>query len=176
MILFQFSPLREGRQTSFPSSNTAALFQFSPLREGRRSPAGAILPDQDISILAPARGATLFHVRLSSPRIFQFSPLREGRQKGRTNRGIHGRFQFSPLREGRPDRAVHQSQPPDFNSRPCERGDNKCTAERYAELISILAPARGATALAGTGGDQYDISILAPARGATAAIPRVGFR
>ena len=143
---FQFSPLREGRlhpstykiaKSHFNSrpcergdhllteyNADTGLFQFSPLREGRPTqyvlrsasqfisilaPArGATIPPEDlvfgtvISILAPARGATQ-HARTTPPaKLFQFSPLREGRRCTRSNRYHRDTY---------------------FNSRPCERGD-----------------------------------------------------
>ena len=50
-------------------------------------------------------------------------------------------FQFSHLREGRLNVLVFFKQLPDFNSRPCVRGDTlKALWEPYKE-ISIHAPA-----------------------------------
>ena len=168
-LIFQFSPLREGRHYS-PSTvhcqNTISIlapargatwnsndrlctkqFQFSPLREGRpldfEIPAG----EKGISILAPARGATrpALHVRLYPP-ISILAPAR-----GATCRVGNGSdlrlFQFSPLREGRRGCTGGCTvRRPDFNSRPCERGDATFYADLAAIQISILAPARGATA------------------------------
>ena len=54
---FQFSPLREGRQTTSNVCLHRKLFQFTPLREGRHG----------------SRNRSIY------PRIFQFTPLREGR-------------------------------------------------------------------------------------------------
>ena len=99
-------------------------------------------------------------------------------------------FQFSPLREGRRGHAQVRHHEPDFNSRPCERGDaagsgSPCPPSRFqfsplregrlhcgyigrvVWTISILAPARGATKIKFKGGFVSHISILAPARGAT---------
>ena len=59
------------------------------------------------------------------PRLFQFTPLREGRRLCSLDIPPDGLFQFTPLREGR------QGSGP---GRPA------------AALISIHAPARGATA------------------------------
>ncbi len=38
-VLFQFTPLREGRQKCWMRRCGGTIFQFTPLREGRRSPA-----------------------------------------------------------------------------------------------------------------------------------------
>ena len=129
--------------------------------------------------------------------LFQFPPLREGRRYRQHHDSTGGEFQFPPLREGRlglfrPVAAgeLHS------NSRPCERGDSRSGAVRptaalfqfpplregrpsiivrqsRSRMISIPAPARGAT----TGRQKLhlrrDISIPAPARGATAASRRL---
>ena len=57
------------------------IFQFSPLREGRLEEEINIT-DRVISILAPARGATGELTIDLHIWIFQFSPLREGRRAG----------------------------------------------------------------------------------------------
>ena len=56
--LFQFTPLREGRQERDESIYDAKAFQFTPLREGRRHFGGRAEGSRDISIHAPPRGAT----------------------------------------------------------------------------------------------------------------------
>ena len=85
--------------------------------------------------------------------------------------------------------------PNHFNSRPCERGDAAAAAEQQAAmefqftplregrhikdahsrippLISIHAPARGATSEGGSFSQSGTISIHAPARGATPLVQR----
>ena len=57
IILFQFTPLREGRQEESDGNASNPRFQFTPLREGRR-----IVKNNNLKI----------------PK-FQFTPLREGR-------------------------------------------------------------------------------------------------
>ena len=54
-------------------------------------------------------------------------------------------FQFPPLREGRPKGVTGPQGPQDFNSRPCARGDYYDGSPYYINIISIPAPARGAT-------------------------------
>ena len=105
---FNSRPCERGDTDNSEEVLAAMKFQFSPLREGRQPGEYRITKPDTISILAPARGATLicdgavrsgkfqfsplregrplFHVRLSSPRIFQFSPLREGRHWAGRNR------------------------------------------------------------------------------------------
>ena len=104
-ILFQFTPLREGRRgtrrtspgtadisihapprgATGPLPRTVAgddLFQFTPLREGRRRLAAAARRVGAISIHAPPRGATPDTTSSRRKATFQFTPLREGRQRG----------------------------------------------------------------------------------------------
>ena len=123
-ILFQFTPLREGRRCRREAGIASNLFQFTPLREGRREARSSPVQashfnsrpsargdcrvllgggvEENISIHAPPRGATL-------KRCLKMLP---------------GRFQFTPLREGR--RAwvfPFWKYPHHFNSRPSARGD-----------------------------------------------------
>ena len=54
LILFQFTPLREGRQPTMSIQDIICMFQFTPLREGRRL---NNVPDKQlpiVSIHAPA--------------------------------------------------------------------------------------------------------------------------
>ena len=105
-------------------------------------PCFAIRP---ISIHAPARGATALRCAAWARSRFQFTPLREGRLPARTAILMAPVFQFTPLREGRRRAATEGRKVPHFNSRPCERGDLCNLRSPCRILISIHAPARGAT-------------------------------
>ena len=194
--------------------SSLVIFQFPPLREGRQNMQFLLSQPFQISIPAPARGATstacgrrtsadYFNSRPCArgddlPFIcvfhriqFQFPPLREGRQVTALDRIDQLLFQFPPLREGRhaivnsgrkdafisipaPARGATMCMVPlnslsgYFNSRPCARGDLPSSPGWTSSTISIPAPARGAT-----WGDRClcrganAISIPAPARGAT---------
>ena len=90
-----------------------------------------VVPSLDtirISIHAPARGATPGPPGSSRGQSFQFTPLREGRRKVPINVSQVVQFQFTPLREGRRRKRGQQPE---------------------LEPISIHAPARGATRAAG---------------------------
>ena len=101
-------------------------------------------------------------------------------------------FQFTPLREGRRDPAFGTGGRTYFNSRPCGRGDESLEARygitiefqftplregrpktsgqtAYDLIISIHAPAGGATGIGGRLHCLDVISIHAPAGGATTA-------
>ena len=144
-------------------------FQFTPLREGRQTCRSALVRFRRISIHAPPRGATSFLVkdRLGAE-LFQFTPLREGRPASAAHcprprnfnsrpsaRGdtfapdaitCKGKFQFTPLREGRPAAPRERAEARYFNSRPSARGDEKANGLGKEFLsISIHAPPRGAT-------------------------------
>ena len=144
--IFQFTPLREGRQRAIMALTVWQYFNSRPCGRGDACPRNQkyALPNfnsrpcgrgdgslrevaamgHNISIHAPAGGATkasnvkfcklLFQFtplregrpnsahRTTAPKLFQFTPLREGRQKPRRNYWKKPkRFQFTPLREGR---------------------------------------------------------------------------
>ena len=103
-----------------------------------------------VSIHAPARGATqrYYQARRSAP---GFNPRPRAGGDSPANRRLlaYCRFQSTPPRGGRP-----------LVLSGCASGD----------LVSIHAPARGATCEAGVRRVQQNVSIHAPARGATFAI------
>ena len=77
--------------------------------------------------------------------VFQFTPPRGGRHYLQiTGSQIHS-FQFTPPRGGRPGRATRAYLEPYFNSRPRVGGDAVAVAARLVPVISIHAPAWGAT-------------------------------
>ena len=78
-VLFQFTPLREGRLVPFPRIKSFILFQFTPLREGRPRLSSVLVASRYISIHAPPRGATGIRMAQQAMQKFQFTPLREGR-------------------------------------------------------------------------------------------------
>ena len=144
--IFQFTPLREGRQqnvatwliwrgyfNSRPSARgdermrallrSGVQFQFTPLREGRRAQRWNRLVEM-ISIHAPPRGATRFRISAKRGRkYFNSRPSARGDERMRALLRSGVQFQFTPLREGR--RAQRWN--------------------RLVEMISIHAPPRGAT-------------------------------
>ena len=81
VLLFQFTPLREGRPQIDRRTRKAAHFNSRP----------------------SARGDPMVKASVSPAGTFQFTPLREGRQHHQRNALLFGVFQFTPLREGRQD-------------------------------------------------------------------------
>ena len=145
-LLFQFTPLREGRRRWYAVSLIPSVFQFTPLREGRPLDIGEVGGED----------------------VFQFTPLREGRHARRKPHDFHvaisihapprgatgimrlvkhGKnvFQFTPLREGRRMHCKAIQFLLNFNSRPSARGDKGKDAQWVSVPISIHAPPRGAT-------------------------------
>ena len=174
---FQFPPLREGRPVWHRLNGRSGLyFNSRPCARGDGASTSILSLEMDISIPAPARGATYYGDAIACAIVFQFPPLREGRRetkregsaavcisipapaRGATSRTfrrmIQDLFQFPPLREGRHTVSVQ------FRTLP---------------TISIPAPARGATTLPCRHGYILTISIPAPARGATCSVIKFKF-
>ena len=122
MLLFQFTPLREGRLADESADELCrisihapprgatlgagagaivGIFQFTPLREGRLDGIRHLVQLILISIHAPPRGATSYRRHYRGVDEFQFTPLREGRLQRGFSLPHAYRFQFTPLREGR---------------------------------------------------------------------------
>ena len=100
-MIFQFTPLREGRPDAQSVQESADISIHAPPRGATQNkakqkqtkaisihapPRGATYKlgrksnEQAISIHAPPRGATKFSFKMLSTLLFQFTPLREGRQ------------------------------------------------------------------------------------------------
>ena len=122
--MFQFSPPRGGQRVYRISWRNPYLFQFSPPRGGQRMPLPEPYHPNEVSILAPTRGATRTRFCCASCEKFQFSPPRGGQQHTHDIEGTKQMFQFSPPRGGQRIQARWVSTIP---------------------YVSILAPTRGAT-------------------------------
>ena len=107
------------------------------------------IPKSRISIHAPAKGATIY-AGLSSLFFLHFNPRsREG-----SDASLEALLNFSI----------------DFNPRSREGSDYPANIISIRFLISIHAPAKGATVLSRHSGKRTRISIHAPAKGATAIL------
>ena len=145
--IFQFTPLREGRQPAESKYNTLWEFQFTPLREGRLNLMANNPPFDYISIHAPPRGATKnWHETGRIEIYFNSRPSARGDGDVFSVQLVRKQFQFTPLREGR-------------------RVSSLCR-HKHTD-ISIHAPPRGATFALSAIQSKMVISIHAPPRGAT---------
>ena len=98
-----------------------------------------------ISIHAPARGATRCQPLPLLPTAISIHAPARGATWKSPFRTVSHKFQFTPLREGRRVGKRQKTSFSNFNSRPCERGDKKYNKRINIWIISIHAPARGAT-------------------------------
>ena len=144
-VLFQFTPLREGRHLWRCLRCPEHKFQFTPLREGRRETGIHMRDCERISIHAPPRGATGCPCRTRTRTHFNSRPSARGDISDLSKGGDEKRFQFTPLREGRLSVYEFPRTKSYFNSRPSARGDEIGTHKKDYEQISIHAPPRGAT-------------------------------
>ena len=168
--LFQFTPPRGGATCTPPLPFLAPFsFQFTPPRGGRLEPGLSVEGRRLISIHAPAWGATeplhgglQAHVNFNSrPRVggdfyiqygakpgqyFNSRPRVGGDPCSPACRSFSWEFQFTPPRGGRQHEIViflHGHM--DFNSRPRVGGDQMVDIGEKFKVISIHAPAWGAT-------------------------------
>ena len=165
--LFQSTPLHEGRLASGAMENRAAKFQSTHLHEGRRA-TGKTTAICDVSIHAPARGATYFQpaprfhrgVSIHAPargativriivsidvRVSIHAPARGATESAELAEAV-GMFQSTPLHEGRRGTGM-SSCGTEFQSTPLHEGRQpNSNPYHYIIIVSIHAPARGATA------------------------------
>ena len=119
---FQSTPPRGGRPRAFSGRVTQDLFQSTPPRGGRPSPFEELFPylgfqstpprggrlrgvysthETDVSIHAPARGATHMSGREPGTNVFQSTPPRGGRHSPGGRKDPLTMFQSTPPRGGR---------------------------------------------------------------------------
>ena len=164
---FQSTPPRRGRPGIFVAPLSERTFQSTPPRRGRlhlvcdldrrfcfnpRPRAGgddhgeSNDPDQDnVSIHAPAQGATQVTRMGRSAWMFQSTPPRRGRRTERRWLRKRALFQSTPPRRGRPGVGSRLELPIGFNPRPRAGGDGQSTTIADIWDVSIHAPAQGAT-------------------------------
>ena len=145
-VVFQFTPLREGRRKPQKTRKRHAHFNSRPSARGDFVSGRVYRKGRDFNSRPSARGDMTLAIFLR-PSIFQFTPLREGRLIPFPAPAAPTEFQFTPLREGR--RVLHLEYwitVNDFNSRPSARGDTEIAGNGWKIIfISIHAPPRGAT-------------------------------
>ena len=166
---FQSTPPRGGRLITQHFKVTRVLFQSTPPRGGRRNRFRGRFCRENVSIHAPARGATRTHdfsshtpscfnprpraggdvlwsLFFTSLQWFQSTPPRGGRPGQLSYHGGGRWFQSTPPRGGRRVKIVLNVLLNSFNPRPRAGGDLcRCCLCYFDLSVSIHAPARGAT-------------------------------
>ena len=143
-------------------------FQFTPPRGGRRVEQDVQARGNQISIQAPAWGATSARAKLAAAYgVFQFTPPRGGRRRDLGGWACDGGFQFTPRVGATPTTKDGGTERLYFNSRP-PRGGRPRSYRIQGEqtTISIHAPAWGRPDRIAVSAAHH-ISIHAPAWGAT---------
>ena len=168
-ILFQFTPLREGRPKVFGGRSDAGAISIHAPAGGATFGKSNRDSARRISIHAPAGGATPMAAAIaSSPAISIHAPaggatLGIGAEGLRPAISIHAPAGGATVTPTWPN-----CRPSYFNSRPCGRGDGGSrSGHHHQDSISIHAPAGGATKPMPRLVDWQQISIHAPAGGAT---------
>ena len=143
--LFQFTPLREGRQRSSRQIRRACYFNSRPSARGDSTKSRASSGSTNFNSRPSARGDFCSSGRTWGSAISIHAPPR-GATRGVRNSLGDKIFQFTPLREGRPRSCPALPRGEHFNSRPSARGDRAPSPCRpRSKRISIHAPPRGAT-------------------------------
>ena len=167
VVLFQFTPLREGRLRRRNSRAPISNFNSRPSARGDQSCNILSVTKSYFNSRPSARGDAIRRSIALVKLQFQFTPLREGRRRKFWAAVVSFVFQFTPLREGRQKTTTTTRTHTHFNSRPSARGDSTAKlamqygifqftplregrlVERFQKhifaLISIHAPPRGAT-------------------------------
>ena len=144
-LLFQFTPLREGRREAVGVWKRLMRFQFTPLREGRRTRRRCGNGRFAISIHAPPRGATGGGRRVeTADEISIHAPPRGATRREMRKPYGRGISIHAPPRGATAAHAVYLLKK-NFNSRPSARGDVSRGGTKNKAPISIHAPPRGAT-------------------------------
>ena len=167
-LKFQSTPPHEGRLFGNGSTSGSLCFNPRPRTRGDLGrPRGA--KGKDVSIHAPARGATLAtHPPVGEYMVSIHAPARGATMIICKERGQTRCFNPRPRTRGDPG----QSAPPLAIYRvsihaPARGATFKSMAAALRSRVSIHAPARGATSLARPLPKSLAVSIHAPARGAT---------
>ena len=168
---FNPRPRARGDRRDLPESARCQAFQSTPPREGRRVARAGARIDVQVSIHAPARGATARALRWRSTRSrFNPRPRARGDHSSSAIARRYRQFQSTPPREGRLPMTIRFSRDAkEFQSTPPREGRPASRHRRRPmRCVSIHAPARGATAQPSDRAHAIAcVSIHAPARGAT---------
>ena len=141
---FQFTRPRGARLDFSDVSRRFWRFQFTRPRGARLDRVHQVRRGEDVSIYAPARGATLIRLTTGILRSFN-SRAREGRDSAQPRYTGNGQFQFTRPRGARLRVPVRLLPSRGFNSRAREGRDKARMWAIRCLHVSIHAPARGAT-------------------------------
>ena len=145
-LLFQFTPLREGRQYFAIQLGSPRFISIHAPPRGATTLGQKALKTGAISIHAPPRGATIADFRIVKIRA-HFNSRPSARGDDITKGTIQARLIsiHAPPRGATCTTTKTGCNPANFNSRPSARGDGGHAPSPDPNNISIHAPPRGAT-------------------------------
>ena len=165
------APPRGATGSAMRRTDAHVLFQFTPLREGRQIPAHRLCTShKNFNSRPSARGDSRNAQFPNSQFYFNSRPSARGDRVALKRRAKLLNFNSRPSARGDGGGLVGRQVRDDFNSRPSARGDSPGKISLHAFLISIHAPPRGATCLVNRYAVVRKISIHAPPRGATRTV------
>ena len=168
---FQFTPLREGRQSAKSSRNRTAYFNSRPSARGDEQHQYSRNP-LAISIHAPPRGATEAYKR-AHPEVEDFNsrPSARGDNDCESSQQRHSDFNSRPSARGDMAAYDEKDKKDNFNSRPSARGDVIMITKGFPQRVFQFTPLReGRRVRVLVAAIIGAISIHAPPRGATDAL------
>ena len=165
-MLFQFTPLREGRPAGIFDATRRPYFNSRPSARGDIAALVAFRHVEDFNSRPSARGDREFVHGAARVGISIHAPPRGATSQKNAKKGFT-RFQFTPLREGRRAPVWYHIIRSNISIHAPPRGATCAILVSSAGSISIHAPPRGATRACWLAADGADISIHAPPRGAT---------
>ena len=166
------APARGATEFLRDAAQSQRVSIHAPAR-GATGPHAVISRQRQVSIHAPARGATLWIAHNPVTSEFQSTRPRGARHDEAYAAADRFQFQSTRPRGARLDGCITRAWCVGFNPRARAGRDNCASYSCRHTVVSIHAPARGATHSCPICGHRWVVSIHAPARGATNA--RQGF-
>ena len=143
---FQFTRPQGARLQITTHPLEKSLFQFTRPQGARRVEHLALMAPGDVSIHAPARGATRTTAAPGTPGgWFQFTRPQGARHAAAMREALVMVFQFTRPQGARPLTLRRRRVKQRFNSRARKGRDEDGRQDGYEVRVSIHAPARGAT-------------------------------
>ena len=167
-VLFQFTPLREGRHAFRKRINSTKHFNSRPSARGDESTATRYPHWYNFNSRPSARGDDRRRRATRVDRNFNSRPSARGDRPFRGREVLFRRISIHAPPRGATGRAIRDGQPKRFQFTPLREGRPSLHGFRSCGSISIHAPPRGATVYSLPVRCALPISIHAPPRGATA--------